>query len=474
MKNAPLAQKTAQSTTLTARPDVSAGPDGIALAPPAYGIDSVDRQSTQAALEPAQEHRPPLPGPIQMQAADRSAAEVRPENRTGLPDALKAGVERLSGMAMDDVRVHYNSAKPAQLQALAYTQGTDIHVGPRQERHLPHEAWHVVQQKQGRVTPTMQMKGIQINDDTTLEREASKMGYIASALGIHPANDLPPINMQKNTKKEEISRSYSVQTVQRFRRGVEFIERKIDPFNLDEPQTKEEVNFGKGLNAIGESNLNGVLVSDDYQAIRGKKIGLLLTDVVSKAKYGLKKESLEIIIDTPVKKKEKFNEYAVDRKYTDDCGKTARMIMTILQGKQADPSANTEMIDKTGKKPIHYSPWEIKLIAEDIAEQQGRNRSAKPKIGEAFVASPEEAPTNGANFHWGAVVGTTSTDYITYEAFVGTGVQNFELYSQTAKKDIFGDYALQTFYDIWNWIFSGKKGQVYVAKLLGEPDAPIG
>lgn len=35
-----------------------------------------------------------------------------------------------------------------------YSQGTDIHIGPGQEKHLPHEAWHVVQQKQGRVKPT--------------------------------------------------------------------------------------------------------------------------------------------------------------------------------------------------------------------------------------------------------------------------------------------------------------------------------
>ncbi|NDV67379.1 hypothetical protein D0T66_00510 [Dysgonomonas sp. 25] len=45
---------------------------------------------------------------------------------------------------MDDVRVHYNSAKPAQLQALAYAQDTDIHIAPGQEQHLPHEVWYVV------------------------------------------------------------------------------------------------------------------------------------------------------------------------------------------------------------------------------------------------------------------------------------------------------------------------------------------
>ena len=99
------------------------------------------------------------------------------EKNTGLPDNLKTGIENLSGYAMYDVKVHYNSDKPAQLQAHAYAQGTDIHLAPGQEKHLPHEAWHVVQQKQGRVKPTMQMKGkVNVNDDDGLEKEAEVMG----------------------------------------------------------------------------------------------------------------------------------------------------------------------------------------------------------------------------------------------------------------------------------------------------------
>jgi len=112
----------------------------------------------------------------------------RKTNKTGLPDNLKTGVENLSGFSMDDTRVHYNSAQPAQLNALAYAQGSDIHIAPGQEKHLAHEAWHVVQQKQGRVKPTLQMKtGININDDTSLEREADQMG--ARALQRFATND---------------------------------------------------------------------------------------------------------------------------------------------------------------------------------------------------------------------------------------------------------------------------------------------
>ncbi len=98
------------------------------------------------------------------------------ESKTGLPYNLKTGAESLSGLSLDDVKVHYHSSKPAQLQALAYTQGAEIHIGSRQENHLPHELWHVVQQKQGRVKPTLQVRGMAINGDEGLEREADVMG----------------------------------------------------------------------------------------------------------------------------------------------------------------------------------------------------------------------------------------------------------------------------------------------------------
>ena len=101
-------------------------------------------------------------------------------NNTGLPDNLKAGVESLSGFSMDDVKVHYNSSQPATVQALAYTQGTDIHVAPGQERHLPHEAWHVAQQLAGRVEPTTEVGGMPVNDN--IEHEADVMGARANSL----------------------------------------------------------------------------------------------------------------------------------------------------------------------------------------------------------------------------------------------------------------------------------------------------
>lgn len=109
--------------------------------------------------------------------------EIAPAAKGGLPGPLKAGIEGLSGMAMDDVRVHRNSQAPASVQAHAYAQGRDIHLGPGQEKHLAHEAWHVVQQAQGRVQPTQNVGGVAVNDDQNLEAEADQMGAKAASLG---------------------------------------------------------------------------------------------------------------------------------------------------------------------------------------------------------------------------------------------------------------------------------------------------
>lgn len=115
----------------------------------------------------------PVQAPIQQQSKP---------NKTGLPDNLKTGMENLSGVNLDHVKVHYNSSKPATVQAHAYAQGSDIHLAPGQQSHLPHELGHVVQQAQGRVKPTTQVNGAAVNDNPSLEREADVLGAKAMQL----------------------------------------------------------------------------------------------------------------------------------------------------------------------------------------------------------------------------------------------------------------------------------------------------
>ncbi|MEZ4873940.1 MAG: DUF4157 domain-containing protein [Flavobacteriaceae bacterium] len=132
-------------------------------------------------------------------------------NTTGLPDQLKSGIENLSGFSLDDVKVHYHSSKPAQLQAHAFAQGNQIHLASGQEKHLPHEAWHVVQQKQGRVQPTLQAKNVAINDDIGLEREADRMGK--EAIQLKKANLSGPSNSPSKSSGALIQRASKNQNV---------------------------------------------------------------------------------------------------------------------------------------------------------------------------------------------------------------------------------------------------------------------
>ena len=135
-----------------------------------------EEEPLQAKFFPIQlvEDEEPLQGKF---GTIQKQAKQAANNNTGMPNQLKSGIEGLSGVDVSDVKVHYNSSKPAQLNAHAYAQGSNIHIGPGQEKHLPHEAWHTVQQKQGRVKPTVQMKeNVPVNDDQSLENEADVMG----------------------------------------------------------------------------------------------------------------------------------------------------------------------------------------------------------------------------------------------------------------------------------------------------------
>jgi len=142
---------------------------GAEMNPAPYGVDFVDRSSARiASLAPNREGD-------------------RPD---GLPGALRASIRSLSGVDLSDVRVRANSSKPARINALAYAQGNEIHLGPGHQRHLPHEAWHIVQQRQGRVQPTIQVGSQPINTDRGLEQEATNMGARALAAS---ASDQPSV-----------------------------------------------------------------------------------------------------------------------------------------------------------------------------------------------------------------------------------------------------------------------------------------
>jgi hypothetical protein len=106
------------------------------------------------------------PGPAPP-AEEPARAVLRLQRASG-----NRAVARLLG---GDVRVHYDSAEPARFHAAAFARGDDIHLAPGRRDLLTHEAWHVVQQREGRVPPRLRMNGEAVNDDRSLEAEADTL-----------------------------------------------------------------------------------------------------------------------------------------------------------------------------------------------------------------------------------------------------------------------------------------------------------
>lgn len=142
-------------------------------------------------------------------ASQHQPFQLNQANNTGLPDQLKSGVEQLSGHNLDDVRVQFNSSEPAAVQAHAFARGNEIHVAPGQEQHLPEEAWHVTQQKAGRVKANTEVGGQPVNDQEHLETEARSMGNKAMQLHASGETQAP----KSSTTSSAMQRNPVVQRV---------------------------------------------------------------------------------------------------------------------------------------------------------------------------------------------------------------------------------------------------------------------
>lgn len=104
-----------------------------------------------------------------------------------LEPAIQARMERSFRHDFSAVRIHQGRTA-IDLGALAFASGYNIHFAPghydpqsaKGQELLGHELAHVVQQASGRVPPTVQSKGMSINDDGSLEREADEAGSRAA------------------------------------------------------------------------------------------------------------------------------------------------------------------------------------------------------------------------------------------------------------------------------------------------------
>tara|TARA_S200000501_G_scaffold303269_1_gene290970 strand:+ start:6421 stop:8055 length:1635 start_codon:yes stop_codon:yes gene_type:complete len=207
---------------------------------------------------------------LQLQASADTYSQTKEilhkkENKTGLPDNLKSGIEKLSGVSMDDVKVHKNSDKPAQLNAHAYAQGTDIHLSAGQEKHLPHEAWHVVQQKQGRVQPTKQLRSkLKINDDAGLEKEADIMGNKALQMKTFSASTNDEFYISNSSSLTQLYANNDI--IQREGEGDDFeydAETEIDLDELVDGTDSEEPISSLGENEDADTSELGKITPEN-------------------------------------------------------------------------------------------------------------------------------------------------------------------------------------------------------------------
>ena len=131
------------------------------------------RRAIQQTGRPKREHQPARPSLAAV--GNRVLSRIIAEDSGALPRGLRGRIEGMSGLSLGDVRVHRGSPEPARMGAFAVTQGNNIHVETGQDEHLAHEAWHVVQQKQGRVPASGEIGGQPLNHSAALESEADAM-----------------------------------------------------------------------------------------------------------------------------------------------------------------------------------------------------------------------------------------------------------------------------------------------------------
>jgi hypothetical protein len=129
-----------------------------------------------------------------------------------LPIPIQRKMEWAFNTNFSGVRVH-TGPQAKQIQAKAFTQGSDIHFQPDQynphsqqgQELLGHELTHVVQQRAGRVNKKPQSKGNRINFDYQLEAEADNLGAKASQgerVEVLGAKSLPKLYSSKTIQRK--------------------------------------------------------------------------------------------------------------------------------------------------------------------------------------------------------------------------------------------------------------------------------
>lgn len=109
---------------------------------------------------------------------------VQMKRNEDLPEDVQFQMESSFSQDLSNVKIHKNSRRAKELNAHAFTEGNDVHIADGKynpttnegKALIGHELTHVIQQKSGRVSPTVQFNRIGINTEDHLEKEADTIG----------------------------------------------------------------------------------------------------------------------------------------------------------------------------------------------------------------------------------------------------------------------------------------------------------
>ncbi|MEH1977658.1 MAG: DUF4157 domain-containing protein [Nostoc sp.] len=324
------------------------------------------------------------------------------ENRTGLPNDVKEGFENLTGHSMDDVRVHHNSSKPAQLNAFAYTQGTEIYVAPGQKQQVPHEVGHIAQQKEGRVKPTKQVNGMLINDDENLEREADVMATKALQMKGTPMGEASTTLQVKLVNQSAQLATDVVQqnrgAVQQKSQGINSNTTPVQARLILEPgvtpgQTREEIDSFKGLDFLSKHSL--------IKQIQLSQVNQAVSEVVKDQKdyiYSNDSEGAQQFYKEILKRIQANNQSAVQR------GGTGRLF-----GSQF-PSMSNPVMHAQGESSSPNSP-QRQSRSTNVVGSMLRNLNPEHPVSEGAqnaitsrIEAVSQVPENPGNINMGRTV----------------------------------------------------------------------
>ena len=144
-------------------------------------VQKQEEEEEEALMEKKANKRP-----YQLKANEVASASTGFASK--LPAQLKENMEHSLGGDFSNTEIYANSSKASKMGALAYAQGNEIHFAPgkydpesqRGKELIGHELTHIVQQKKGVVQKTKNDRGMNVNSEFKLEKEADDLGKKAA------------------------------------------------------------------------------------------------------------------------------------------------------------------------------------------------------------------------------------------------------------------------------------------------------